>query len=464
MKASYKVIANGSTGSSAKASRNASSGNASSNTASSRELAEFLAREGQLLLPMVDLIAQAECAVDELIDVMGRAAIEAVLLMSAAQVAGPRRQGKATPERDVYYHGTQSGRVALRERKLKVSRPRLRRRTVATGQCGEVELPAYEAMRRDGRLGERMLSILLSGVSTRRYEKVLPEMAQTVGVSKSSVSRESLEAGEALLKSLAERDFTGHDLLIVYIDGIRFAEYHVIAAVGVDDQGRKHVLGLRQGATENAVVVKELLQELVARGVTPGRRRLFVIDGSKALRRAIDQVYGPGNPVQRCRNHKMDNVLGHLPEEQKQQARSTLRAAWKLDADAGMARIETYASWLERDWPSAAASLREGLAETFTINRLDLPPTLCRCLATTNLIESSNSGVRQCTRRVTRWRDGQMVLRWAACGFLETEKRFRRIMGHQQLWMLKAHLDALDRQVQETETPLIEVDENRKTG
>lgn len=455
MKESYKVIRKGSTG---------SSGKAACGKASSRELAEFLAREGQLLLPMADLIAQAECAVDELIDIMGRATIEAVLLMSAAQVAGPRRQGKATPERGVYYHGTQSGRVSLRERKLQVSRPRLRRRRSGPGECGEVEVPAYEAMRRNRRLGDRMLSILLGGVSTRRYEKVLPEMAETVGVSKSSVSRESLEAGEALLKSLAERDFSGKDILIVYIDGIRFAEYHVIAAVGVDARGYKHVLGLRQGATENAVVVKELLEELVARGVKPGRRRLFVIDGSKALRRAIDQVYGPGNPVQRCRNHKLENVLGHLPDEQKQQARSTLRAAWKLDAGPGMARIEQYAKWLERDWPSAAASLREGLAEIFTIGRLDLPPTLRRCLGTTNLIESANSGARRYTRRVTRWRDGQMALRWAACGFLETEKQFRRIMGYDQLWMLKAHLDALDRQIQENETPPNAVDGNRKTG
>lgn len=332
----------------------------------SQRLADFLAKDGQLLLPMLDLIEHAEAAIDDLIDVMGRATIEAVLLMSAQQAAGPKQQGKKS-DRQVVYHGSQTGRVALKERQLRVTKPRLRKKAPQTGEPGEVEVPAYEAMRKDARLADRMLDILINGVSTRRYEHVLPEMAETVGVSKSQVSRETIKAGERLLKELAERDFSGTDILAVWIDGIQLGSYHVICAVGVDAQGNKHVLGLREGATENAVVAKALLEDLVTRGLDPKRRRLFVIDGAKALRTAIDAVFGSETPVQRCRNHKVRNVVGYLPKDQHEPARSTLKASFKLDAKEGMAQIEQYAVWLERTHPDAAASLREGLEEMFTI-------------------------------------------------------------------------------------------------
>lgn len=407
---------------------------------SSGRLARVLAKDGQLLLPMLDLIENAQGAVDDLIDVMGRATIEAVLLMSAAGVAGPKQQGKRSG-RDVVYHGSQDGRVALKERQLRVTKPRLRRKHPEAGQEGEVEIPAYAAMRKDRRLADRMLEILIAGVSTRRYAQVLPEMAETVGVSKSEVSREQIEAGERLLKQLAERDFSNVDLLVIWIDGIQLGDFHVIGAVGVDAQGQKHVLGLREGATENAEVAKALLQDLVARGVTPSRHRLFVIDGSLALRSAITAVFGAGHPIQRCRNHKLRNVLGHLPKEQHDQARATLRAAFKLEADEAKAKLEQYASWLQPQWPSAAASLREGLDELFTINRLGLPSALRRCLGTTNVIDNGHSGVRDRVRRVKRWQSGTMALRWTAAAFEAVSKGYRRIMGHQHLWMLKAALD-----------------------
>ena len=407
-----------------------------------KRLVRFLSREGQLwLLPMLDLIETGECVVDELIDVVGRAAVEAILVMSAERVAGPPQQGKQKAQEEVYWYGSQPGRIALSERQLRVVKPRLRKKKPRRGELAEVSVPAYEAMQKDARLANRMLSIVMGGVSTRNYRNVLPEMAEQVGISRSSVSRESIEAGERLLKSLAERDFSQLDLLIIYVDGMQFGDFHVIAAVGVDVAGHKHVLGLREGASENAVVVKALLEDLVARGVKPTRRRLFVIDGSKALRTAIDQVYGRHNPVQRCRKHKERNVLGHLPKEQHEQAKATLRAAWRLDEKQGMAKIQQYASWLQRDWPSAAGSLREGLEEMYTINRLGLPGQLRRCLSSTNLIDSTNSGVRRRTRRVTNWQDASMAVRWAAAGFVETEKHYRRIMGYKQLWMLKAFLD-----------------------
>jgi len=329
----------------------------------------------------------------------------------------------------------------LRERQLRVEKPRLRRKNPQEGEPGEVEIPAYEAMRKDGRLADRMLEILISGVSTRRYEGVLPAMAETVGVSKSQVSREAIEAGERLLKELAERDFATHDILAVWVDGIQLGAYHVICAVGVDAGGNKHVLGLREGATENAEVAKALLEDLVARGLKSSRPRLFVIDGSKALRSAIDAVFGAETFVQRCRNHKERNVVGHLPKEQHEQARATLRAAWTLDAKEGQARVEQYASWRELKWPTASASLREGLEEMFTINRLGLPSKLRRCLGTTNIIDNGHSALRDRVRRVKNWQSGAMAVRWTAAAFEAISAKFRRIMGHADLWMLKAALD-----------------------
>jgi len=426
----------------------------------SKGLAGFLAQEASGLLPIVELIQRTEMAVDELIDAAGRSAIEAVLTLSAQQIAGPKHPGKfipppcadqapdaaesgsqsavRSPSEVIGWHGRQRGVVRLAERKLRVSKPRLRRKGKGGG---EVEIPAYAAMQHNPGVGDRLLGILMRGVSTRNYKGVLPEMAQTVGVSRSSISREFQEASEEALKELGERRFEDKDMVVIWIDGLILGGHHVLVALGVDVQGVKHVLGLAAGASENAVVVKGLLEDLVRRGVRPGRRRLFVIDGSKALRCAIDAVYGEENPVQRCRNHKLRNVLGYLPEHLCDQVGAAMKAAFRLDAAAGMAQLEKQAQWLEKEYPDAAASLREGLAEMFTVNRLGLPSSLRRCLCTTNVIESPNGTVRQKIGRVRHWRDGNMVLRWAASAFLASEKHFRRVMGCHQLWMLQANLD-----------------------
>jgi transposase-like protein len=403
-----------------------------------RKLAEFLVRNGQALLPMMELIEHSRMVIDELIDIMGRASIEAVLELSAAQIAGPPQQGKARAA-DLGWHGRQAGRVCLKERKLQVNRPRLRNK--GRGSNKEVPVPAYQAMQQNSATGERMLEILLNGVSTRRYGKVLPEMADTVGVSRSTVSRETVAASEAALKKLWERRFDESELLIIYIDAMHFGEQCVLAAVGVDMEGRKHVLALREGATENTAAAKDLLQHLVEHGIDPARRRLFVIDGSKALRTAINAVFGAETPVQRCRNHKLRNVLGRLPREQQGQTGSLMRAAWKMNPKDGIAKFRQIAGWLEHDYPEAASALLEGLEECFTINRLDVPRSLHRCLATSNIVDNPHSSVRSRTRRVCRWRPG-MPARWSAAAFLEGEKSFRKIMGFRDLWALKAILDA----------------------
>lgn len=402
----------------------------------SRKIAEFLSKDGQLLLPFLELICNTEQAVDELIDVVGKAAIEAVLLLSAQQVAGPKQPGKV--KADVGWHGRQQGVVSLSERKLRVEKPRLRKKGKGAGK--EVAIPAYEAMMMNSRLGLRILEILMKGVSTRNYKSILPDMAETVNVSKSQVSREFILASEKQFKQLCERRFDQTDILVIYIDGIQFGDCHVIVALGVDSGGSKHVLGLREGSSENSQVATELLNDLVERGIKPDRLRLFVIDGSKALRCAINAVYGSKNPVQRCRNHKIRNVLGYLPDDQKDQVKCAMQAVFSLEADKGKQKLKQLAKWLEREYPSAASSLLEGLDEMFTINVLGLPKTLRRCLGSTNLIESPNSGIRSRTRRVKNWQDHGMVVRWVAASLLDMEKRFKRIMGYQHLWILEAKL------------------------
>jgi hypothetical protein len=290
----------------------------------------------------------------------------------------PLRGGTQAPQVPHFYFGRQSGGLPCRTEKCGWSGRGSADEARHPG--GEVEVPAYEAMSRPGPLADRILEILLSGVSTGKGAEVIPELAETIGVSKSAVSRETAEAS--------------------------------------DTSGAKHVPGVWEGATENQELAKAFLQNLVERGLDVKRRLLFVIDGSKALRAVITQVFGRQHPVQRCRNHKLRNVVGHLPKDLHPQVKSAVRAAWKLDATEGEQKIEQLARWLERDHPSAAASLREGLGEMFTINRLGLPPQLRRCLTSTNLIDSTHSGVRQKTQRVTNWQGGSMALRWAAASFI----------------------------------------------
>jgi transposase-like protein len=395
---------------------------------------EFAKANGQLLLPLVELITNARIAVDEVIGFIGRQTIEAILTLSATEVAGARTPGK--PSGDILWHGSQAGRVMLADRQLKVKRPRLRHRNE-----GEMKVPAYEALQDNDGTAGRMLGALLRGVSTRQYEEVLPEMAATVGVSRSSVSRQAIEGSAEQVRQLQERRWENVDLLAIYIDGQRFGDHHVISAVGVDRGGDKHVLGIEIGATENAAAVKKLLVGLRERGLRTDQQYLFVIDGAKALRAGIKEVFGGEQPVQRCRNHKMRNVLDELPREQHAQVLNVMRAAWKLtDADEGIKRLEGLARFLEHEYESAARSLREGMAEMFTIQRLKLPPSLYKCLGTTNVIESPQSGVQKRTGNVTRWRDAAMVERWVASAWLLTEKRFRKVIGHEHLWTLAANL------------------------
>jgi len=389
----------------------------------------------ELFAPMLNLIANGKQSIESVMNQAGRAVVELLLQLSATSIAGDKSPGRQSGE--VLWHGSQGGQICLLERRLKVSKPRLRTR----GRPGrEVPIPLYQQLQGASRLAARMSEILVSGVSTRKYARVLPAMAASAGIAKSSVSRVMKGASEASLRQLMERSFHEHDILGVYIDGIEVAGHHVVAAVGLDERGEKHLLGLVGGSSENAGVVKDLLQSLVKRGIDASVQRLFVIDGSKAIRSAIEQVYGEQGLVQRCRAHKVRNVTERLPEPMRAHIKSVMHAAYKLPEKEGMARLRQQAKWLQAQYPDAAASLLEGLEETFSVNRLKLTPALMRCLCTTNIIENPNGAVRRVTGRVCRWRDPQMVLRWMASAYLEAEKCFRRIQGYRDLWVLSTAL------------------------
>ena len=412
------------------------------NKKDSRKISQLLAEHGEVLEPLLAMLETADASVNAAIDSIGRVGIEALLHLSARQLVGEKQPGRKRLDSEVRWHGYQKGFVSLDERKVRVERPRLRKK--GRGRDAEVAIPVYDELQTNSRAAQRVLQILMYGVSTRNYHDVLPEMAESVGMSKSAVSREMIEGCEEKLRELCERRFDAMPLLVIYIDGVRFGEWHVIVAVGVDEKGEKHVLGLREGATENSTVVKKLLEDLVERGVTSDRHRLFVIDGSKALHTAIQAVYGKTMPIQRCHQHKERNVADELPKDQRDMVASKMKWAWKLKADEGEKKLKELAESLHRQWPSAAASLREGLEEMFTINRMNLTPTLRRCLETTNIIESSFSGVSARTHRVRRWRDGAMVARWAATSLLATEKHYKKVMGYRDLWQVKTHLEELD--------------------
>jgi len=257
---------------------------------------QFCQANGQILLPILDLIQNASQVVETVIHEIGHQMLEQILVLSAEQVAGVRTPGK--PSGEIRHHGSQPGCVQLADRKVKVKRPRLRHKTE-----GEVKIPAYELLRQDRGLGQHMLGSLMRGVSTREYGEVLPRMAETVGVSRSAISRKVVEASIEELKQLQERRWETVSILVIYIDGQRFGAHHMLSAVGVDADGKKHIMGIEPGATENAASVKRLLTHLRDQGLATDRQYLFVIDGAKALRAAIEEVFGGDQPVQRCRNH-----------------------------------------------------------------------------------------------------------------------------------------------------------------
>ena len=332
-------------------------------------------------------------------------------------------------------HGHQLGYVVYAGRKVTLERPRLRSR-----EDQEVPLASYQAFQKDGKLQQAVARQLTRQCSTRDYEGAIDSCLKGYGIKRSSVSRHWKAATAKELEALMQRPIP-KDLLVLMIDSKFFGGDCLVAAIGIDMQGSKHVLGIWHGATENSTVVKGLLEDLVSRGLESERKMLVVLDGAKALRKAVSMVLGEQGLVQRCRIHKLRNVLDQLPEEKKAQAGWRLRSAWaKKDPKVAEKELRQTAKWLEATWPMAAASLLEGLAETLTVQNLNLPPMLCRILSNTNLIENCFSQAAQRTRQVKRWDGPKMILRWTAAALLAAEKNFRRVKGCEQLGLLEKAL------------------------
>lgn len=373
---------------------------------------EFFASNGQQFLPILNLLIDAKEQLHDFTHAVGVAAIEGLLELSASALAGMPHPGRkaavpagssaASGHGPVRRHGHQKGVVVLGKSKLRVKRPRLRTMPDGAGKTVEVEPPAYAALKNDPLLARRVMDVALGGgVSTRKYKKTLDQTADAVGISKSQVSRELKKAMTVALEQVQARVIPGAEIVAVFIDGFVVGSTHVIGAIGVKKDGTKMVLGVREGASENLAVVEALLVDLRDRGLSAEVPRLFILDGGKALRSAVDAVYGRNAAVQRCRNHKLRNVLDHLPDKQRAHAKLVLRAAFNLeDAGKGIEKLQQYAADLERGgWSSAAGSLREGLDELFTVQALGLPRELRRCLATTNLLDAAHSGTRAVAAR-----------------------------------------------------------------
>jgi putative transposase len=334
-----------------------------------------------------------------------------------------------------YRHGGQPGYVVYGGRKITLERPRMR-----TVDGREAELKSYGAFQQEGKMQSAVARQLVRQCSTRNYEGALDDCLEGYGIKKSSVSRQWKAASAAELEKLCSRP-VAEDLVALLIDGKHMKKDCVVVALGVKADGAKQVLGIWHGASENSTTVKALLEDLVERGLCTSRSILVVIDGAKALRKAVRALFGEHALIQRCRVHKRRNVLEHLPKEKQRQALWRLKAAWaESDPDKAEAELRKTVKWLETTSPGAARSLEEGLEETLTVTRLGLHEDLIKTFASTNLIESCFSRTEQLTGRVKRWRSGEMFLRWTGAALLFAEKGFRKVRGYRHLHQLSSSL------------------------
>jgi len=394
-------------------------------------------------LPLVEVWEELQPQVEQLTGLAGLQIIRAVIEDEVTRRVGPRYQPAG--DGGCLRWGQQPGYVVFAGQKVPVNRPRVRTRE---GQ--EVELETYTRLKHDGRRQRAVREGIVAGLTSRNYPRAVQSVLDGYGIQKSSVSREFVQASAAQLKKLCEKNLAELDLVAILVDGIHFGKQVLVVALGIDSGGKKHVLGLWQGATENTAVVKDLLEDLVTRGLSTERRYLFVIDGAKALRAAIERVFGERAEVQRCQLHKRRNVAEYLPKGTQSDYDRRIRNAYAMTGYAeAKAELQKIFRQLERVNPSAARSLEEGLEETLTVHRLGVGELLRRSLANTNPIESCLSTVERVARNVKRWHAGDQALRWTATGLLEAERKFRKVKGFRELPALQRKLNpALTQQVQ----------------
>ena len=395
----------------------------------------------QVIVSMTEIAESAKEGLLALAVGTGMQVMAAMFSEDAERLCGP--DGRHNPGRAGYRHGTGAGSVTLGGRRVPVTRPRVR----AADGSGELHLPSYDLFSSAEILGRLAMEKMLAGLSSRRYGHGLEPAGQAVestaaSTSKSAVSRRFVAATETALAELMTRRLDDLDLVALMIDGVHFGEHTCVVALGIGIDGTKHPLAVEEGSTENATLATGLVTGLRDRGLDVTRPVLAVLDGAKALTRAVKDVFDKPL-IQRCQQHKIKNVRDKLPERLRAIAEKRMRQAYHaesaLKAEGLLAGL---AAELDKTHPGAAASLREGMAETLTILRLDVPPTLARTLRSTNPIESMIEICREHSKNVKRWRDGTMALRWCAAGMLEADHQFRRVNGHLHLLKLRAALDA----------------------
>lgn len=390
----------------------------------------------QLVLPMIAGMEVTKTGLLAFVHAMGRAALDELLASDAERVAGPKHA--RDPSRRAHHWGTTMTPLPFGGRDIVVERPRVR------GKNGELALPLVEELRRRDPLPDRVAQQIVLGVSTRGYAKSLEPVTseRTRRTSKSAASRALIEKTKEKMRSFLDRRLDELDIVALFLDGLDVASQTVIVALGVTSNGTKVPLGLWLGSTENAAVCTSLVQNLIERGMKIDHKILCVIDGGKGIRKALIDVLGTSAVIQRCQTHKMRNVRDHLGESRRAYAMGQMREAYKSRSHkTAKQRLVQLATWLESNGEDAAAeSVREGLDETLTVLRLELPPMLCRTFSTTNAIENMNGTIRRITRNVKRWRGGPMIRRWVALAMVEAQTKFRRVKGHADMPKLIAAL------------------------
>jgi putative transposase len=402
---------------------------------------EAMAADGnpavQMVLPMAEMMGWLRKGVGALIRQAGLQLMDLMMQEEVRELAGERSEQQA--ERTVNRWGSERGYCVVMGQKVPIQRPRVR-----TTDDKEVRLGSYELFHRGEPLTETVWEKLMLGLSTRKYGEAVRQFTEAYGLEKSAVSEHFIEASRANLKEMMERRLDKTRICALLIDATPFAGQQMVAALGIGEDGRKTILGIRQGATENATVVGELLGDLLERGLDFTESRLYVLDGGKALTCAVKKHAGESAPIQRCQVHKRRNVLDHLTDEQKPGVAKRLNAAYALeDYEAAKQALNLLQRELADLNPSAARSLAEGMEETLTVHRLHLPTQLRKTLASTNVIESAFSIVEKVCKNVKRWHGGDQRERWVGSGLLVAEKQFRRIQGHKHIPALIRELEAL---------------------
>jgi putative transposase len=395
----------------------------------------------QVVVSMTEIAKSAREGLLALAVGTGLQVMSAMFEEDVTALCGP--EGKHNADRAGYRHGAGDGSVTLGGRRIPVTRPRVR----AAAGAGELHLPSYELFSSTEILSQMAMEKMLAGLSSRRYRAGLEPAGETVeraaaATSKSAVSRRFVAATGTALQQLMSRRLDDLDLVVFMADGVHFGDHTCVVALGIDAGGVKHPLAIEEGSTENATLVTDLITGLRERGLDVTRPVLAVLDGSKALARAVKDVFDKPL-IHRCQQHKIRNVRDRLPEKLRTVVERKMREAYHassaIEAEGMLAAL---ARELDRTHPGAAASLREGMAETLTILRLGVPPTLARTLHSTNPIESMIEICREHSKNVKRWRDGTMALRWCAAGMLEAGHQFRRVNGHLHLPKLRAAMEA----------------------